>query len=590
MRLTCFPNPHDAHTVLVSCRDDGQRTLRAEEPLRPRVIRCRGAEREFVDQWPGFTPAHGHRAAADDDSLLYSVPPHWRLRAPDMPVQKPPWLRCVLLFVWSDTMAAVHFDGDTCVVDSTSRALGLLRTRRWSPDVLFVCTQAAADAVRQRRNQLGWLAVAQWAPVVCAPDNFARSTSLDRAADGSGAWYRPPFLLDPLAHMSAVARQEAAHRLAVHRAQWIEERALLDMMFALVELTRLPLHEVAEAQQTVLADALIERTWCDDPLNVPPPRLAPPGGPSDEERRRFAGASVLDARIGLHCGTVLWPDVSSLYPNVVREYLADDYPLYATLFARMIEFRRDQRDPVRAGSAKVVTNAVFGSRKHGRYRDVQLAERIAECGRRVQRESIEAVRAAVYGVELLGGDTDALAWAVRGDVATTRAALLTALNGQRRFALYKAQMDEFSCVLLVNNKSWAGLRADDGRIVTKGLAQNKSDTPRFVLASHHEWCRLVLTDVTFQTNAAVRTEWLERRAAQLVATRHALRDLVVWPKPTLQHPETERGYLLVARTRTEVPYVEYARPGRSRLPVDVARLVQLYLVNPLRAQHEALIK
>lgn len=475
--------------------------------------------------------------------------------------------------------AAYQPDG-TCTITTSARDAF---DRMPSTDVLFVCTAEAQSAVDTERLQVGWRRFVETLPVVCNCDQFARVASLDRASDGSASWYRPPFVFDPrwVCALSDTRRAQLVTALARHRFDWIQTRGIVSMMFSLSLLTRLPLHEIAVARQTMLADALVEWVWMRDPLALDAPRLVL-GDPTDSELRRFKGASVLKAKTGMHRGTVLFPDVRSLYPSVVLEYMQAEYPLIAELFRLMIELRANEHNPVHAASIKLITNSRFGTFKYGYYRDAELAERITAAGRRVQAESLEALQSSgITGVEVIAGDTDSLALAVQSDcdLAALQPRLVAALNGSRRFALYKADVDHFSAVFFINDKCWAGVRDADGQIVTRGFPQNRSVTPRFLLPSHREWTWRVLSGEA--GDSAARLAWIEKRAAELRAARPPLNDLVVWPKPTNKHPDTDRGYLVVRPVQQHVPYSAYVRPGETRAPVDIDYLVKVYFVDEL---------
>lgn len=600
--LTAFHDPSDPRAMLVSARvgADGPRSLhRVPRPPACIVRRDRATGvRDLCDTWKlTYPPVHGQVV---DGREHFAVPPDWRWALPpehELPTIAPPWLRCTLFFVWGTAGIAalgdLHNSARVSVFRTTTDAMTALCAHPdWSTDVLFVCTSAAADFMERQRQRCGWLELARTLPVVCPVDTFVRTTSLDRMADGTASWYRAPFhfVPDELHALSEARRDTLVRALVENRRQWMVECQLLAMLFSLCALTRLPLHEAAVAQQTMLADALVELVWMRAPLEFDAPRPVM-GDPTEEDLRRFQGASVLDAKLGLHRKMVLMPDVRALYPSVVLEYMRDEYPLMAALFAHLIALRATQTDPVRAASIKVITSSRYGTLKYGRYRNPALAERITAAGRHVQTESLEALRnATLPGVDVIGGDTDSLALSVDAmhNVQTLMPRLVKVLNGQRQHTLYKGDVDCFSCVFFVSNKSWAGVRASDGRIVTRGMAVNRSVTPRFLLDAHHEWVRRVLTDDMFPQSAQTRTEWIERRATELRATVWSVADLVVWPKPTRTHPDTNRGYVVVRHSHAHVPYADYLQPGTTQLPVDVDYLVQLYFRDELLRQHQLL--
>lgn len=580
--LTAFHDPRRYGQALVSVRDEstGNRVLIPVRRRQPRVVLRSIADGTLSDGgWPGFWPAHGEIIG---DHAYYALPPEWRVNADvQLPTEEPDWLRCVLLFVWGpakiSALACLKGCRQPEAFGSPVAAFDALRNS-WKPDILFVCTVRAREALNQLQSTTDRFDLLTWLPVVCFPDEFARAASLD----SNGGWYQPQILFNPDKNTVRMGRRLDA--LTQHRARWIADRGIVAMIFALSRITGLLIHQVADLQQTQLADALIEQTWASNPLVLQPPQLAVVA----ETDNHFEGGSVLEATLGLVKATVLWPDLSSLYPNVVREYLADEYPLFARLFSTLIELRQKQVTPIWALTIKVVTNSVFGTRKFGRFPDPGLAARITECGRLVQTESKDSLLRHVGGVSVCAGDTDALAIRLNpnNDTPTTRKAVLAALNGTRKHALYKERMDEFSCVFFVTNKSWAGLRSDNHEIETRGLAQNKSGTPKFVLPAHQEWIRLVLTDEKFQRNADERTRWIEQQSAWLRNTPHRVDDLVVWPKPTRAHMDTERGYLVLAGSREHASFIDYMTGPYVYRPVDVSYLVEQYFTKELLRQHE----
>ena len=592
--LTAFHDPRNASQMLVSARESDGSPRRLFEVARPtpRIVRrntITGHRSDCVD-WPYLRPpVHGQ---VHDNNEHYAVPPDWRWSLPfDLPTEIPLWLRCTLFFSWDDGfVVAAHecHSATTHVYHSHREAFDAMPTT----DILIVCTATAQEAVEAERARLGWRAFVETLPVVCMCDSFARTASLDRTHDGSASWYRAPFLFEPrrLCHLSPLRCQQLVHALVIHRASWISSRGVVSTMFALSSLTRLPLHEIAVAQQTMLADALVEWVWMRDPLALDAPRPVH-GDPSDQELERFKGASVLNAKTGLHRCTVLFPDVRSLYPSVVLEYMQEEYPLMAELFRLMIELRASERDPVRAASLKVITSSRYGTLKYGRYRNVALAERITEAGRQVQAESLAALEASgLQGIEVIAGDTDSLAIALTGqeDTPEFRAHLVDLLNGARRYSLYKSSIDCFSRVFFINNKSWAGVRSGDGEIVSRGFPQNRSVTPRFLLESHHEWTRLVLLSAPSEFDEARRRVWIDTRAAELRQNGVPLADLVVWPKPDAKHPDANRGYLVVKPGREHIAYADYMRLGESKRPVDVDYLVKIYFVDELMRHSQVL--
>lgn len=580
--------------MLVSARSAAgePRALHRVARPHPRVIRRHvddGSLDECFD-WSGrYPPAHGQVRGQYEH---YALPPDWRWSLPAelaLPTSPPPWLHCTMLFVWDEVAAASSLD-DPRELRIEWHADELVRSL--AADILLVCTPAAEHALQQYRASVGWAPFTTALPVVCAVDAFARNTSLDRAADGSASWYRAPFQFRPSAAvaLSQHRRDELVAALVQHRREWLQSRRVIEMMFSLSEMTRLPLHEAAAAGRTAIADALVEQTWMLAPLSIPPPQLTPPAE-STEKATPFEGGSVIKAELGLHRRPVLMFDVSSLYPNVVLEYLAAEQPLLAAMFRRMIELRAGERDPVRASSLKVATNARYGSLLYGLYRNAPLAASITAEGRRVQQESLAALREQTFsGIDVIAGDTDSLVVAISPAIDNEFLVprLLSVLNGSRQYARYKADVDRMSVVFFVNNKNWAGLRADSGEIVTRGLAQNRSVTPRFVLQAHHDWIRLVLTDEFFQSQADQRAAWIRTRGQQLRQAQWPVADLVVWPKPTRKHPDPDRGYLVVAPSHEHVPYLDYIRSGRRQMPVDVDYLLQTYFYDDL-ARHSALL-
>lgn len=589
--LTAYHDPSaGGQHMLVSARSAAgePRALHRIARPRPRVIRRRiddGSLDECFD-WSGrYPPAHGQVCGQYEH---YALPPDWRWSLPAelaLPTSPPSWLRCSMLFVWDDVaaVASLQDPGELRIAWHFDELAGALST-----DILLVCTPLAEHALTQHRAAVGWMSFTAALPVVCTVDAFARNTSLDRTADGSASWYRAPFQFRP---SSAVAlslqrRDELVASLVQHRREWLQERRVIDMMFSLSEMTRLPLHEAAAAGRTAIADALVEQTWMLEPLNLPPPQLTP-RDESTEKTTTFEGGSVINAELGLHRRPVVMFDVSSLYPNVVLEYMSAEQPLLAAMFRRMIALRASERDPVRASSLKVATNARYGSLLYGLYRNAPLAAAITAEGRRVQHESLAALREHTFpGIDVIAGDTDSLVIAILPAVDSVNLVpqLLSVLNGSRQYARYKSDVDRMSVVFFVNNKNWAGMRAGSGEIVTRGLAQNRSVTPRFVLQAHHDWIRLVLTDELFQSQADRRTAWIRARGQQLRQAQWPIADLVVWPKPTRKHPDLDRGYVVVAPSREHVPYRDYIRSGRNQLPVDVDYLLQTYFYDDLARQ------
>lgn len=552
--ITAFHDPADSNRLLVVQRTSGANQL-VSRPRPP----CKGV--------------FGGR----------ELPPPWAVPH-DCPATPPADLRIALLLVWPGGSAVcAQSPGWAPVIDGADVLLTALNT-----DVLFVCGDAAVAAVDAFEQRHGLRERYRVAPVLCDPDQFVRGASLDRDAAGQPVWYKPPvdFVPDPVGMSGAYIRTRAS-ALIEHRRAWIDAMRIVPTMFALSHLTQLPLHMVARPQQTQIADALIDSVWAEHPSELPPPVINMGDG-GGAHHAKFRGASVLAAKQGLHLGWVALPDVQSLYPSTVREFLADEYPLIARLFEQMINARRAATDPITNKSLKVCTNAVFGSRKHGRYQCVVLSERIAALGRQVQDESV-ARMANVAGVTVLGGDTDALALGIDADLPLDE--LLTdvvrVLNAGRTHVLYNTVVDVYRPFFFVSNKSWAGVERHTGRIVTRGLMQNRSVAPQFVLPKHEEWVRRVLLDKSF-LDAATRLAWIDATARELEQTPHRLDQLLVWPKPTHVHPDTDRGYFVLCDTHQHVPRREYLDPRKQWPPVDVAYLVRVYFADEVRRHHALL--
>lgn len=552
--FVCYPRPRSPHVVCV--RDDGTRSLHAAAPV-------------------AFEPAYGQRIA---EARWYPVVMPWRVTVPAglaLPDQPPEWLVEVLLFVWGDQrrLAALHVGGTTWRFDSAQDALDHAH-RHSGCDLLYLCTTLAVQEFERYRTTHGAFECSRRLPLVCVPDDFVRVTAL-------GEHYRQPaFSPRPDDVYSESRLGEICAAYAEHRQRWLAQRDIPAMMFALARITGLPLHAVASPRQTELADALIECTWAAAPLDFPPPEPVPASVERDQSK--FRGASVLDAVRGIHYCRVLMPDVGSLYPNVVREFLADEYPLYARVFEIMLRERATAQTPDQAAALKVCGNSVFGSRTHGRYPDRRLAELIAEYGRRVQQESLALLAGTLpQHARVLAGDTDSLALWLHESVSAQT--LVATLNGQRIFTRYKPDVDAFVALLLINNKSWAGLRAD-GSVVTRGLMQNRSITPRFVVPAHREWIHRLLTERAFAANSALQDEWIQQQRTALRAQAWSAADLACHPKPTADHPGSDRAQMHLFGMAAPVALCEYVQPGRSWPPVDIDYLLRVYFTDEL-ARH-----
>ena len=585
--LTLFHCPSDPSCVLVSCKIMCERVLVKVARDAPIYILARSdgtLERlSHAELGLNFEPIYGQPLSG---GRVFPVPPPWTLSlsSVSLPDSRPDWFECLVLFAWSPVLAAIARVDDGQVLERfASPELAV----QWLTDVAVVDTvmvigafaQQAIDEYQQKHGALErWRTL----PVLCDPDQFIRGASMDRSATGAPVWYRPPFDFEGTTASDAVVIESVA-ALVAHRCAWVREMRVLPTMFELARLTRLPLHVVARPQQTELADALIERVWMENLDTLAPPELV---RHEEDDDRKFRGAGVLDAWKGLHTRAVAMPDVRSLYPNVVREWLSDTYPLMARLFAMMIKTRAECTDPVARSATKVITNAVFGSRKHGRYRCIELAEEITALGRRVQEESIERVK-TLTGVAVIGGDTDALAVVIeqRLDTAQTVEHLVRTLNAERTYVLYNEKVEVYQPFFFVSNKSWAGV--DAGRIVTRGLMQNRSVTPQFVLPAHREWIRRVLLDGLFRV-ASVRAPWIQDTADELCASCPPLDQLMVWPKPTRDHPSIDRGYFVLKNSHTQVPRRAYMNSRHSWPPVDIEYLVRIYFTDEVLRHHELL--
>ena len=592
--LTAFHDPSDRLCMLVSIRSELSlpRTLvKVVRPLPQLIARCikTGTKKQCDASRIDFVPAHGQIV---DGVEYFAIPPDWRVSLPlhiQLPSRAENWLRCMAYFVWGELGVAAVCD----VVHGTVHVF-------WNPqdaintidaDILFVCTQEAERAIECTRKSMSWISFASRFPVICNPDQFATATSLDRPPN---TWYHTPFFFCPTQDeaLSLHMRDTYANALVAHRCAWIRQLGIVQMMFSLSVMTKMPLHEVANPHQTQIADALIEQTWMEAPFEFDAPSIVRDEIDYEDTMKRFKGASVLDARLGLdQISLTAMPDVSSLYPNTVIEYLSDEYPLYARLFQKMLHKRSIQSDPLLAESTKVCTNSVFGSRKYGRYRCPRLAEQITECGRKVQSESLDQLHLHLPRVRVIGGDTDSLVLTIPPfvDPAQFIPSIVRVLNGNRKHTVYKADVALFSSIFFVNNKCWAGVRADTGQVVTRGLAMNRSSVPRFVLQSHMEWIDYVLRDESFNTSRTVREEWIRRRADILRKTQHLIADLVVWPKPTRVHANINRAYVVVVFSQKHVPYCKYMQLGKTQLPVDVDYLVKIYFESDVNRQHALLL-
>ena len=62
----------------------------------------------------------------------------------------------------------------------------------------------------------------------------------------------------------------------------------------------------------------------------------------------------------------------------------------------------------------------------------------------------------------------------------------------------------------------------------------------------------------------------------------------MWPKPTQDHPETDRGYVVVQRSRKHILYNTYTNPGYSYPPIDVDYLVRVYFEDKVALQNQVL--
>jgi len=577
--ITAARHPTDASQVLLACRAEGssiRHLLPAPRAVRDVVVVSDDGSIQLLPGDPSqpIVP-HGARR---DSRRFYPLSLAWRVDpVHELPRTAPDWLVCAGLAVWRAGVAAVGVFGRNQVRVFGTLAHALEWLYALGADIVFAMTPEAVHALEAQRTTLGHAEFRRRVPVLCDPDQFIRGANINRTPEGEPVFYRAPLLFVPPADAHPLRVREVATHLFAHREQWIAAVEVIPMMFALSALSGLPLHETAVPQQTALADALIECTWLQAPTEVPPPELM--RGQDAEDEEKFKGGGVLEATLGFS-EWVYHPDVRSLYPNCTREFLGAEYPLLARLFGQMIDLRAAESDPVRKRGYKTLTNAVFGSRLYGLYRNRVVAEKITAAGRQVQRESLQRLAAWGYAT-LVAGDTDSLAVmsAMRSAQYSDafRNELVERLNTGRAFVLYNTTVDVYSRMLFISDKSWAGVRHPSGDIVTRGFMQNRSTTPAFLLPAHREWTQRMLCDHEFDP-----VRWLEITAKTLVSAQHPLGDLVVWPKPTNAHTSSDRGYFVVAPTREHVPYAEYMDSAHEQLPVDVAYLVEMYFTAELR--------
>ena len=556
--------------------------------LQQRVIQCTGANPEHVTNGT---------LMPDGVTRVWLNPPAHRLpldlRVPCVydgyrPIDSG-LLRVKLLQVYATYHTAVVTERGAkpcffCTANDTSELMEACHT-----DVLFFDRPESTALWRRWTARYGTDAMQLVAPCTCDPDAFLMHASLDRDAAGKALFYRAPAVLPdaPLVGHIGTDYQNIFRCLAVVRLRWIAEHKLLEYALSLSALTGLQLADTLQPRATLLADAMLEHTFMQNCASVPPPQ----GKPRPEgEAATFTGALVLCEATGLHTGVIVHVDAASLYPNIVREFQLD--PLVALLFKELLEARRSEQDPVRARAIKVVTNAVYGSRVHGRYTDAALASKIAEHGREVLQWAVDAVRRAGYTV--LSGDTDGLfAQAPKAlrhlSPQEHCSGLLDAVNSHWTYIKFKVER-VLTQLCIVNRKCWFGQELGDERcerIVVRGLENCKSSSCHFAAQAHAQWQRLVLMRgiVTSSQNE----EFISRKITE--ATHQYRADVLELfsehPKPNRVHPNVERACITTGHNTT-IALREFINASTDVHVADINRILELQLCAPLRRYWTAL--
>lgn len=458
-------------------------------------------------------------------------------------------------------------------------------------DVMFLDGDDAATLWRHWDARYGSTALRCRIPCTCDPDAFIVLAGVNRdTRTGKPIVYRSGVSLFAATgfRTSGAVLKMLLMKAAHDRVQWIAERRILHFAVELARLTGMDFSQTLHPSSSALTDAMIERVWQHNWSTLPAPVVSDfradgaddhnDAGDADDT---FQGGRVLPAKLGIHRRIVLLVDARSLYPSVTREYRLD--PLLAPMFEWLINERRRcaATDPLRALVLKLIANKAFGTRKYGLYHNIHTSADIARCGRDVLQDSEERMHA--LKVDILGGDTDALFIAPRGQPESLDAfktEVLRILNAGREYVEFACDKI-FDTLVLINRKCYFAHEygASSGApLIVKGLHNVKSDTCAMATRIHEEWQRAV-----YERKITTRDEHDEfMRQAVLYAQQSSqpLHDFSAWPKPTRKHMSTQRATCAV-QEQPDKPYAEVVDLCNECAPIDLEHVFDLQVERPL---------
>ena len=531
--------------------------------------------------------AHIHGTQWHGVSVFYNPPP-WRLPlhmstpfdceldASGAPVriQYPdaPALHCACLCVLGDIVAVARWGGGTPLCcDFVQLDWGL-----FGADVLFLDNAEARvhwARLRAASTETGGRLAA---PCVCDPDAFILHANLNKRSDGRPLVYAPPCSIPP--GRGALLLRAILRECCLERARWIIEHRLLEYAVELARRTGLDFARVLQPSASELADALLEREWMECWAEV----RAPEAVRGDEST--FEGGRVLDACLGAHARLVYQLDANSLYPSVVLEHRLDE--LSCRVFARLLGARGEARaagDAVRERSLKLLANIIFGSRMHGRYRNVRLAAAIAQHGRAVLDAAVQRIAQDGH-YEVLGGDTDSLFIAPRcqdvGDPRADAERAKTLLEQGYTHVRFKVE-HMLSFLALLTKKCYFALELGDARaehIVVRGLENVKTTTCAAIARLHAQWQRAVCTGEVRSLDDHAR---FMRTALASLDRCAGAGELCSYPRPTKKHESTQRGYCYVPGKSEPQPLDLLYALDCDYECVDTAHAARLQLEAPM---------
>lgn len=475
------------------------------------------------------------------------------------------------LFLFAYGANALSLVNHARVVEHKSEVLRNIRS-----GVLFTSCDALIEHVRVMRRQTHARQFRMQLPCVCNPDRFILHANINIDDSGHPIVYSPPFHFLPDEHAGCynpdVLASKAA-QLASHRIAWIQRMKILEFACSLRQITGMSFSAALTPTASKLSDAMIESVFVksDGRFELPVRKPHP-------EKSTFEGGLVLDLPRGQFSGDIVVFDASSMYPSMVVEFNLD--ALLSELFRFLIAERQHHGKLTMNGRAiKVITNGVFGSRMHGEFADPQLAAEITRRGREVLSEAVRRTE-AIGGFTVLAGDTDSLI------VLCTRAPdiLLEELNRSWSFVRFKIDA-RFMSLYMLTRKSYFAIQRT-GEYYVRGLESVQSGVLPIIKSIHREWQRQVAGHLL--TNKSDADDWVTQQAARLIENPpDGLLALCSTPKPTRQHPETDRAQFY-REDKTFVPRYEMMRFGSVHSSADLQYWIKLQLVEPLLRYNDAL--